>query len=271
MARVRPRRPATLLAGLLLAGCTSLESGNDWWSVRASGQGDQARLHSTSHVNHGRPARESPIERRLLREARRGTVSVAVHRDAALAGTWPAAAPVLAREVDEALDWMARVAGEQGASLVVTLVDDEHAVDVEHVNAAHPPVVELYVAADESASSRSAAVGRALAKGLHEVVHAVSAARGDAGADRLAEERRASLVEACYLLDTVRPGDTVALNAAAAHPHTDNFAILQSRAAAAAVVGELRRLAGATTVRPDDREARAALRRHCDQAAGSGR
>ena len=46
-------------------------------------------------------------------------------------------------------------------------------------------------------------MARALGLALHEAVHAL---RGD-GDDRAADEYRASLVEACYLLDTARAGD----------------------------------------------------------------
>ena len=253
----------------MTTGCASLEAANDWWSVRATGQGTEARLHSTSHVNHGRPPRDRPVEPRLLREETRGAVSVAVHRDAALE-TWVDAGWTFGRELDKALDWLARVAGEDGARLVVTLVDDEHALHVDRVHAARPPVVELHVAVDDAVASRSAVVGRALGKGLHEIVHAVSATTRPTD-DRLAEERHASLVEACYLLDTIRPGDTLALNASTGHPGTDNFAILQSRAAAAATIGELRRIAGSTTLQAGDRAVRDALRRRCAQAGRSGR
>ena len=256
-----------LAAACLATACASLESRHDWWAVRASDSGGQARLESLSHVNHGKPPRTTPIEPRLLREARRGNLSIAVHHDAGIAGAWSGSAWKLGRELDKALDWLQRIAGPDDARIVVTLVDDEASFDMERSHGSRPVVVDLYVAAGADTGSQSAVVGRALATALHEMVHALAAARRSPRTNRFAEEYRASLVESCYLLATLRPDDVMALRLAARHAPTDNYAISQSRAAAGAVIRELRTLAHADTVQPEDAAALAALRARCRLAA----
>ncbi|HEU4814401.1 MAG TPA: hypothetical protein VFS99_09275 [Xanthomonadaceae bacterium] len=253
-----------LLAACLAAGCASMDGQHDWWAVRATGNEDARQLASTSHVNHGKPPADGDLEPRLLREATRGQVSIALHHDAALSADWSGSAWKFTRELDKALDWLQRLAGPRGARMVVTLVDDAHARDIERTHAGATPTVDLVVAVPPDAPSQSAAVGRALAKALHETAHALAATSGDASADRFAAEYAAALVESCYLLDTLRPGDVVALNVAGRHAPTDNYAIEQSRAAAGTVVRELRALARADKLQADDADVQAALHARCD-------
>lgn len=260
-----PRATGPLLATLLwlAAGCASMEADSDWWSVRATGSGDARRLLSTSHVNHGKPPTDVDVAPRLLREVSRGNVSITLRHDAAIAGDWSGAAWKVAPELDTALDWLQRIAGSRGAKVIVTLVDDAHAMDIARSHPAGVPVVDLYVAVDGQAPSQSAAAGRALATALHEAAHALSATTPGAHADRYADEYAAALAESCYLVDTLRPGDRASLNVADRHAPTDNNAIVQSRAAAGAVLLELRALARADALRPEDTPRLAALRRHC--------
>lgn len=255
---------AALLAACLSAGCASMDGRHDWWAVRAIGSGDAGRLVSTSHVNHGKPTADVAVAPRLLREAARGQVSIALHHDATLAADWSGSAWKFTRELDKALDWLQRLAGPRGVRVVVTLVDDAHARDVERTHGGTTPVVDLVVAVPPDAASQSAVVGRALAKALHETAHAQAATSEDTGANRFADEYAAALVESCYLLDTLRPGDVVALNVAGRHAPTDNYAIEQSRAAAGAVVRELRALARADKLQADDADVQAALHARCD-------
>ena len=255
---------AFLAAGLAV-GCASMDGQHDWWGVRATGEGDATQVTSTSHVNHGKPPADVAIAPRLLREETRGRVSIALHHDAGLAADWSGSAWKFTRELDKALDWLQRLAGARGARMVVTLVDDAYARDIERTHAGATPVVDLVVAVPPEAASQSAIVGRALAKALHETAHALAAAPSGvgAGANRYADEHAAALVESCYLLDTLRPGDVVALNVAGRHASTDNYAILQSRAAAGAVVRELRALARADKVHAGDAGVQATLHAKC--------
>lgn len=241
-----------------------MDGHHDWWAVRATGSGDAARVSSTSHVNHGRPAADVDVAPRLLHEVARDGVSIALYHDAALAGAWSGSAWKFARDLDKALDWLQRLAGPRGARLVVTLVDDAHARDIERTHAGATPVIDLVVAVPADASSQSAVVGRALAKALHEAAHVLAATTTEGpGADRYSDEYAAALVESCYLLDTLRPGDVVALSVASQHPPTDNYAITQSRAAAGAVVRELRALARTDHLRAGNAGVHAALHRRC--------
>ena len=118
-------RWAFFLLACVVAGCASLDSQTDWWSVLAVPDGDAATLRSTSHVNHGKPPREAPLEPRLLHEVARGKVSIALHHDAALAAGWSGSAWKFRRELDKALDWLKRLAGPDGARIELTLVGAE--------------------------------------------------------------------------------------------------------------------------------------------------
>lgn len=239
-----------LLLVSLATGCASMGGHADWWSVRTVGSGRAAAVHSTSHVNHGKPPADVEVQPRLLREEKRGNVSVALQYDAVIADAWSGSAWKVHRELDKALDWLERLAGPRGARLVLTLVDDAQARDVARVHAGEPLVVDLVVAVGADTDSQSAVVGRALATALHEAAHALSAQGGPA--DRFADEHAAALVEACYLVDTLRPGDALSLRIGTDHAPTDNYAIQQSRAAAGAVVRELRTLVRAGALRADD-------------------
>ena len=250
-------------AMLLLAGCASMEADSDWWSVRAVGRGDDARLLSTSHVNHGKPRAGATLAPRVLHEASRGKVSISLQHDAAIAGDWSGAAWKVAPELDTALDWLERLAGPRGARMVVTLVDDAHAIDVERSHPAGTPVVDLVVAVDGDAPSQSAQVGRALATALHEAAHALSVTGTAPQPTRFDDEYAAAMAESCYLLDTLRPGDVASLNLAGRHAPTDNHAIRQSHAATGAVVRELRTLARADALQGGDARALRALRKRC--------
>lgn len=263
--RPLPALLRALLAAVvcLSSGCASMEADSDWWSVRATGSGDDARLLSTSHVNHGKPPADGEPAPRVLREVSRGNVSITLRHDAAIAADWSGSAWKVAPELDTALDWLQRIAGPRGARILVTLVDDARSMDIARSHPAATPVVDLYVAVDADAPSQSAAAGRALATALHEAAHALSATAPRGRADRYADEYAAALAESCYLVDTLRPGDRAALNVAGRHAPTDNNAIAQSRAAAGAVVQELRDLARTRALRADDAARLGALHRRC--------
>lgn len=265
-------RPACVaLPGLLLllAGCASMEADSDWWSVRASGDGADARLLSTSHVNHGKPPAEAQVAPRLLREVSRGNVSITLRHDAAIADDWSGAAWKVAPELDTALDWLQRMAGPRGARMIVTLVDDAHAMDIARSHPATTPVVDLYIAVDGDAPSQSAAAGRALATALHEATHAMAVtAPVGTRLSRYAGEYAAALAESCYLLDTLRPGDTATLNVVGRRTPNDNNAIEQSEAAAGAVMRDLRALARADVLRAG--EDQTTLNRLVESCRGAG-
>lgn len=240
---------AVLLATALLAGCASIDERRDYWGVRASTAGGRAQLQSISHVGAGKPPRRVPVAPVVLRQGQRGNVSVELRYDRALAGTWAGAGPWSARELDRALHWLEQLAARAGrkARLVVTLVDRGTALDARPSHDATDVVtVDLYLPVDPEATSRSAAIGAALATALHEAAHALPDRRMRTG--HYQDEYRASLVESCYLLDTLRPGDVLELRVDPAPVRDNHYAVIQSRRAAAAVMRELQRHVGATTL-----------------------
>jgi hypothetical protein len=120
-------------------------------------------------------------------------------------------------------------------------------------------VVDLLVATDPAPASRSAVAARALGLALHEAVHAL---RDDRHATRAEDEERASLVEACYLLDTVRAGDT--FHFVLAPPGgREEFTRKHSARANVRVMEALRLATGVERLRSDDRVALQRARAFC--------
>jgi hypothetical protein len=100
---------------------------------------------------------------------------------------------------------------------------------------------------------------------LHEAVHAL---RDDRHATRAEDEERAGLFEACYLLDTVRAGDTFHF-ALAPQGERQEFTRKHSARANVRVMEALRRATGVERLRSDDRDALKRARQFCTQHAAT--
>lgn len=258
------RWAAVALAALLAAACApGPQSGIDSWAVRRNLDGE-AGITSISEINLGRPPAARPLQPLVLRKAMRGRLQATVQIDAPLTDSWKAAAPLLEPELDGALDWLSRIAATEprGVRLQVTLVgrDAQHRERRRHP-AQSAVVIDLLVPVDAAPSSRSAAVAQALALALHEAVHAL---RDPADKDRDADEYRASLVNACYLLDVIRSGDMLKFPVAPAPPG-DDLARRHSHDAAVRVMRDLRRVAGHERLQSNDIDALRKARRYCMQ------
>lgn len=253
----RARRPGGIVLALLCAGCASDGPGRDHWGVRRD-TGSTPAVVSLSEVNVGRPDATAALAATPLLERTRGPHRVAVQVETALAPGWTPHAARVEPELLRALDWLQRIAPPgRGVHLQATLVGRDAHREASRRHAAHAAVVvDLLFPVDPAPASRSAAVARAVAVALHEAVHALRADRGD----RSADEYRASLVEACYLLDTARAGDSFAFDAdaSASGPGAGDFTARHSREAAARVAAELQRAAGMAVIGSTDV---AALRR----------
>lgn len=254
----RARRPGWIALALFCAGCASDGPGGDHWGVRRE-TGSTPAIVSLSEVNVGSPEATGALVSVPLLERIRGPHRVAVQVEAGLAPAWSASAARVEPELLRALDWLERIAPEgRGVHLQATLLGrGVHREERRRHAAGEAIVVDLLVPVDAAPPSRSAAVSRALALALHEAVHAL---RTDS-IDRAADEYRASLVEACYLLDTARVGDAFAFAAAepvATDEDAGDFTARHSREAAGRVLADLARVAGGARIAPGDV---AALRR----------
>lgn len=258
------RWPALALATLLAAACApGPQSGIDSWAVRRNLDGE-AGITSISEINLARPPPARPLQPSMLRQATRGRLQARVQVDAPLVDGWKTVAPLLEPELDKALDWLSHIAATEprDVRLQVTLVgrDAQHRERRRHP--AHSAVViDLLVPVDAAPSSRSAAVAHALALALHEAVHAL---RDPADKDRDADEYRASLVNACYLLDVIRSGDRLNFPVTPAKPG-DDLARRHSHDAAVRVMRDLRRVAGRERLHSNDIDALRKARNHCMQ------
>lgn len=258
------RWPAWALAISLAAACApGPQSGIDSWAVRRNLDG-AAGITSISEINLERPPPAQPLQPSMLRQATRGRLQASVQVDAPLADSWKTVAPLLEPELDAALDWLSRIAATEprDVRLQVTLVGrDAQRRERRQHPAQSAVVIDLLVPVDATPSSRSAAVAHALALALHEAVHAL---RDPADKDRDADEYRASLVNACYLLDVIRSGDRLNFLVAPAQPG-DDLARRHSHDAAAKVMRDLRRVAGRERLQSNDIDALRKARNHCMQ------
>jgi hypothetical protein len=254
-----------LLAICVALGCRPAGAGNatcDSWGVRLSG----STLESLSDINIGRPASSQPLDAHPLFVRRRGDVSIELRADAATAAWLKDPGTTLAPDVDKALDWLHRLrpAMHPRVSLVLTLVAPRHRMALRRAHDSRDQMVVDLAIALAPATSHSAAVAKALAVGLHEMSHAFSnPAFSGRAISRRDDEYRSSMVESCYLVDTMRVGDTLHLAPRQDADGDEYFVTAQSRDASHDVVAGLVRAAGTDTVRWDDDVARLGLKLAC--------
>lgn len=249
----------------LLAGCSAGASGTqaDSWGVRLSGH----RLESLSNVNVDKPARTGTLATRLVATRTRGESAIEVHADATTAVRLDAEASSQIREIDNAMDWMQRMrpSGQPPGKIILTLIDSRQRTRVRRT---HPmtdaTIVDLVVAMPDTVSPPSVGIGKALSTALHEMHHAITArGTGAARPSRRDEEYQASLVESCYLVDTLRTGDTLRLVPRERAGTDEYFVTAQSRNAAREAIEALVRASGTATVHWYDYTALLGLKLAC--------
>jgi hypothetical protein len=272
---VLPRLPAlacTLLAvacaGLACNGEASSATMGDAWGVRVLGTGAERSIESLSDINTGKPARVRPLPMQVVATRERAGATVQLLADAATANVLRAPGAAFGPELDKAVKWLQRLhpRGQPPARIVLTLVDGRHRLRRDR---SHPVregvVVDLVMALPATdGTSLSTAVGKALAVALHETSHAYAALLPAGKAPgRRDDEYRSSLVDSCYLVDTLRAGDTLQLAPRPAAEAGEYFVTAQSRDAARDVVAELVRAAGSGQVRGNDNVAMLGLDLAC--------
>jgi hypothetical protein len=240
----------------------------DAWGVRVIGEGAGRKLESLSEVNTGKPARSQTLQARVVAGRERGEVSVALLADAMTAAQLQASSPHFGPELDKAVEWLQRLRPktQPRARIVLTLIDPTRQTRARRVHGSDEgTVIDLVVPLPAvEADARPVEVGKALAIALHEASHAFAAqATPGQALSRRDDEYRASLVEACYRVDTLRMGDTLRLAPRPAAGAGEYFVTAQSREAPRDVVAELVRAAGSDHVRGDDNVAMLGLDLAC--------
>jgi hypothetical protein len=241
---------------------------SDRWSVRAGGRpGAMRAVVSDSEVNAGKPDAAGMLQAQLFAQRRRTGFEVRVFADPASLAALRAPGVDASVELDRALDWLQRLAGKIPARIELTVVDGS---DHRHAHRVHDgrnaTVVDLVVPlaqGDAARSTPSSRLGAALAIALHEASHALHDDIAHTPAQRDADERRASLVEACYLVDTLRPGDMLRLQPARTAEAEGDFTERRSRDAARETLQEIVHAAGGDTVAWNDPVAKLGVRTLC--------
>ncbi|CAN5632510.1 hypothetical protein BH23PSE2_BH23PSE2_01730 [soil metagenome] len=253
--------------GMLLLGAPRAEASGgigDAWGVRAS----TARVETLSEVNVGKPSRAGPVDARPVTSRRGAGVAIELHADAATSALLAASADKHAHELEHALTWLRRLRpqAQPPARILLTLIAPVQHTRTRRVHdARQATVIDLVVAIDPRAPL-SIEVGRALGVALHEASHAFSArpSSGQQRAGRHDDEYNASLVEACYRVDTLRVGDSLRLRPRTSAVVSDeDFVTAHSRAAAREVVVDLVRASGTDTVHWHDAVAMRGLKLAC--------
>lgn len=247
----RPRRAHAALIALVALLPAALAPAQDRWQVRALGNGPGRQVTSISHVGEG--AAHQPPATRLLARAEAGQARVELHADDASAARLRAPGVDFSREIELAGSWLRRLAPPSlpRTSITLRLVSPGIVLRQQHRRSgAGETMVELWMPLPADPRSLSAQVGQSLAVALHEASHALPTTHASARGD---DEYRASLVESCYLIDTLRPGDELRLPQPAPPVPGEYFVHAQSRAAMARVLGDLARVAGRTRLAWHDR------------------
>ncbi len=242
----------------------------DAWGMRMTGPASARVIESLSDVNVGKPPRLARLDVKPIAQRSRAGVSIELLADPATAALLVPPGNAYGPELDKALDWLHRLRPHSTppARIVLTLVASEQRMRVQRTHAlAGDTTVDLVVALPPvPTAERSVEVGKALGIALHETSHAFTAATNPAGAtapDRADDEYRASLVETCYRIDTMRVGDTLRLAPGAGSGDGEYFVNARSRDAARDVVRDLVRAAGSDRVRWDDNVAMLGLDLAC--------
>jgi hypothetical protein len=240
----------------------------DSWQVRASGSGERRRVESSSDLNAGKPERAAPLAAREIARRANGRVEVRLHAEPEVARALVTGKADYSRELDKAVDWLSRLPPprQPAARIELTLVADRERTRMRRV---HPggttTVVDIAapVALGAGGNAPSAQIGQALAIALHEASHATAALMPERP-DRADDEYRASLVESCYLVDTLRPGDTLRLRSGGGAARSDEYFVsAASRKASADVVHDMARAAGGHEVAWHDSTALLGLKSLC--------
>ncbi|GAA4864608.1 hypothetical protein [Luteimonas vadosa] len=238
----------------------------DSWGVRLLG----TRVETLSKVNMGMPARDGSLRTRHVTTRRLSGAAIELHADLETAAKLDAQAPDFAPELDTALQWLQRMRppGQPRARIILTLVDTRHRTTWRRSHpVARATIVDVLVAVPDAPTPLSVGVGKALSTALHEMRHALSARGGGARRpSRRDDEYQASLVESCYLVSTMRTGDTLRLTPRERAGMHEYFVSAQSRNAAHDAVRDLVRASGTPIVRWYDGTARAGLERACANA-----
>ncbi|MDQ3495144.1 MAG: hypothetical protein M3485_06405 [Pseudomonadota bacterium] len=256
---------AIAVLGILLLGSPRADASGaiaDAWGVRASA----LRVETLSEVNVGKPSRVGPLDTRPVASRRGAGVAIELHADATTAVLLAASADSYAPELDQALAWLQRMRpqAQPPARILLTLIAPlQHTSTRRLHDARQATVVDVVVAIDPT-SPLSIEVGRALGVSLHEASHAFSARSADGQRpERRDDEYNASLIEACYRVDTLRLGDSLRLRPRTGVAAGEDFVTAHSRDAAREVVGDLIRASGTDTVHWHDAVAMRGLKLAC--------
>lgn len=264
---MRLRLLPVLILGCALPCTASTPAVIDFWQVRGQGSGANRVVESLSVINRAAPARESGTAptTHLLAQREQGALSVRLHADAATAALLQAPGVDFDLELDTAMRWLARLRTPQRRSARIDLhlmAPDWQVRMLQRHPAGTTTVVELAVPVQppQALPAISAQVGKALATALHEMAHALDAGSGRSRQD---DEYRASLVAACYTVDTLRPGDVMHLRVAEPPAGDVYFVEAHSRRGAARVVEDMVKAAGSRDVPARDQTAVMALKLFC--------
>lgn len=266
-----PRKfPALALLAFVatLAANDAPDPPSDHWSVRPSGRpGTPRAVASDSDVNAGKPESVAGLQAQDFALRAGDGAEVRVLADRASLAALRANGVDASVALDRALAWLRRLAGKTPARIELTVVDDAaHRRAHRAHDGRDATVVDLVVPlarGDAAHSTPSSRLGQALAIALHEASHALHDGIAHTPEQRDADERRASLVEACYLVDTLRPGDMLRLQPARTAEAEGGFTERRSRDAARETLQELVHAAGGDTVAWNDPVAKLGVRTLC--------
>ncbi len=263
MAGMRLLASSIVFAALLSAACAGPTPADaDGWGVERRFNGRAPALLSISDINAGTLPARGAIEPVPVRVRERGRHRIVIAADKSLSKAWTPGAALFDPQLERALDRLATLGASEprDVELQLTLMPSTGARQQRALHAADRRlVIDLLVPVPANPRSRSAVLDAALATGLHEAAHALRPAHAR---DRSDDEYRASLVAACFHIDSAQRGDIVAFNARKVQLPQD-FTRTHSASAAQAVQRDLAAALGKPTLDGGDRDGIATLQAFC--------
>ena len=246
---------------LSVTGCLPFGRNQDFWAVRTISRPSGKFVESLSVINGQARTVSKILEARQFASSHYDGVEIELLEENDVI-TGHSAGYNFSQEMEAAFYWFHRLSKSKPTKILITFAELSSRREIKRRHPADKiTVIDLYVPADKN-QKPSGAIRNALATSLHEASHVFS----NSSHSRVDEEANATLVESCFLLDSLQPSDVLHFHQTAP-TDSESSTLRASQLGAIRVMAELTNIAGSPSVRGSDVPALTRLKAHCRSAA----